>query len=95
VHYPVPGKPRRKIDIAFPKRRIAIFLDGCFWHGCPQHGIIPKRNREWWTAKLHKNAERDTDTTIHLQNAGWTVMRFWEHVDADEVVQSVSQAFLD
>ncbi|MEV7858184.1 very short patch repair endonuclease [Streptomyces hirsutus] len=79
VNVPVPGMPRRTIDIAFTKARIAIFLDGCFWHGCPQHATQPKANAAWWRAKLDKNMARDRETSEHLREQGWTVLRFWEH----------------
>ncbi|MEU2976122.1 very short patch repair endonuclease [Streptomyces hirsutus] len=79
VNVPVPGMPRRTIDIAFTKARIAIFLDGCFWHGCPQHATQPKANAAWWRAKLDKNMARDRETSEHLRELGWTVLRFWEH----------------
>lgn len=92
VHVPVPGMPRRTIDIVFPKTKIAIFLDGCFWHGCPQHATHPMANAEWWRAKLEKNMARDTETTEHLRSAGWTVLRFWEHVPAEEVAATVRAA---
>ncbi|MGW0606388.1 very short patch repair endonuclease [Streptomyces sp. NPDC002640] len=89
VNVPVPGMPRRTIDIVFPRLKIAIFMDGCFWHGCPQHATQPKSNAEWWRAKLDKNMARDTETTAHLGETGWTVLRFWEHESPDEVAQTV------
>lgn len=84
VNYKVPGAPRRTIDIAFPSRRVAVFIDGCFWHGCPQHGLAPKHNGDWWASKLAKNHERDVETTGLLESQGWTVLRFWEHEDLTE-----------
>ncbi|WEH33580.1 very short patch repair endonuclease [Streptomyces sp. AM 4-1-1] len=75
----VPDMPRRTIDIAFPRAKVAVFLDGCFWHGCPQHATRPKANAEWWREKLDRNMARDVETTEHLAAAGWTVLRFWEH----------------
>ncbi|UYQ66500.1 very short patch repair endonuclease [Streptomyces peucetius] len=92
VNVPVPGMPRRTIDIVFPRVKIAIFLDGCFWHGCPQHATHPKANAEWWRTKLDKNTARDIETTGHLTEAGWTVLRFWEHVPAEEVAATVHAA---
>jgi DNA mismatch endonuclease (patch repair protein) len=92
VNVPVPGMPRRTIDIVFPKTKIAIFLDGCFWHGCPQHETRPKANAEWWRTKLDKNMARDIETTSHLTEEGWTVLRFWEHVPAEEVAATVRAA---
>jgi DNA mismatch endonuclease (patch repair protein) len=90
VNVPVPGIPRRTIDIVFPKAKIAIFMDGCFWHGCPEHATQPKSNAEWWRAKLDKNMARDAETTEHLLAEGWTVLRFWEHETADGVAQQIA-----
>ncbi|MDO0933451.1 very short patch repair endonuclease [Streptomyces sp. DG2A-72] len=94
VNVPVPGIPRRTIDIVFPKAKIAIFLDGCFWHGCPQHATHPKSNAEWWRTKLGKNMARDQETTKHLTTAGWTVLRFWEHEVPAEVAEEVKASVL-
>ncbi|MFJ4278858.1 T/G mismatch-specific endonuclease [Streptomyces sp. Ag82_O1-12] len=90
VNVPVPGLPRRTIDIVFPKTKIAVFLDGCFWHGCPQHATHPKANAEWWRAKLEKNMSRDVETTEHLAAQGWTVLRFWEHEPVSGVAQRIA-----
>lgn len=70
---------KEKIDIAFPSPKIAVFLDGCFWHGCPIHSHSPKSNEMYWLPKLRKNSERDSVQNERLRNQGWTVMRFWEH----------------
>ena len=70
---------KEKIDIAFPSKKIAIFVDGCFWHGCPIHSHLPKTNESYWLPKLKKNIERDRITTQSLCNEGWTVVRLWEH----------------
>jgi DNA mismatch endonuclease (patch repair protein) len=86
--------PRRTIDIVFPKARIAIFMDGCFWHGCPEHATHPKANAEWWRNKLDKNMARDQETTEHLQAAGWTVLRYWEHEIPVAVAGEVRSAVL-
>lgn len=69
----------KKIDIAFPSRKIAIFVDGCFWHGCPFHSNIPKSNEAYWVPKLKKNIARDQANTKQLQADGWVVIRVWEH----------------
>ncbi|WP_323380055.1 very short patch repair endonuclease [Streptomyces alkaliphilus] len=90
LHRPVPGLPRRKIDISFPGVRVAVFLDGCFWHGCPEHATSPKANSEWWRRKLDGNRARDLETGRVLTEAGWTVLRFWEHEGAEEVAASVA-----
>ncbi|NEC85739.1 very short patch repair endonuclease [Streptomyces sp. SID12501] len=92
VNVPVPGMPRRTIDVVFARAKIAVFMDGCFWHGCPQHATQPKANSEWWRAKLDKNVARDRETTGLLQAAGWTVLRFWEHESADEVARQIAMA---
>ncbi|MFF3562038.1 very short patch repair endonuclease [Streptomyces sp. NPDC002574] len=92
VHVPVPGMPRRSVDIAFGKLKIAVFLDGCFWHGCPQHATSPRSNAEWWRAKLDKNMARDHETTAHMSAAGWTVLRFWEHEPPEDVAHRVADA---
>ncbi|MFD3615105.1 very short patch repair endonuclease [Streptomyces sp. NPDC058676] len=89
VNVPVPGMPRRTIDIVFTKAKIAIFLDGCFWHGCPEHATQPKANAEWWRVKLDKNMARDRETTEHLQAGGWTVLRYWEHEVPNAVAEDV------
>ena len=91
VVYPVPGKPRRSIDIAFTRARLAVFIDGCFWHGCPEHGTAPSSNSDWWSTKLAANRSRDLDTTEHLQHHGWNVRRFWEHEDPAAVRAEVLQ----
>lgn len=69
----------KKIDIAFPSKKIAVFIDGCFWHGCPIHSHMPKSNQEYWRPKLERNIERDKATNLDLTNNGWVVLRFWEH----------------
>jgi DNA mismatch endonuclease (patch repair protein) len=92
----VPGMARRTIDIAFPGLRIAVFMDGCFWHGCPQHATSPKANASWWRTKLDKNVARDIETTQHLEQAGWVVLRFWEHeaptVVAERIADEIGRA---
>ena len=67
VQYAVPGLPRRRVDVAFTKYRLAVFVDGCFWHGCPQHFIEPHRNRVWWRTKIGVNQTRDRDSDDRLQ----------------------------
>lgn len=75
----VPALPRRTIDVAFTRPKVAVFVDGCFWHGCPDHGNRPTFNAEAWSAKILRNQERDASTTAHLTNLGWRVVRVWEH----------------
>ena len=89
VEYPVPGMPRRRIDVAFTRAKVAVLIDGCFWHGCPEHATRPKANADWWRTKLDRNMARDRETTEHLRTAGWTVLRFWEHMPAEEVAATV------
>ncbi|MEV8014930.1 very short patch repair endonuclease [Streptomyces sp. NPDC086554] len=89
---PVPGMVRNTIDIAFPGPHVAIFIDGCFWHGCPEHATFPKSNPEFWREKIDKNAMRDTRTTAHLESLGWTVLRFWEHEKPEQVAAQVTAA---
>ncbi|MFI6328539.1 very short patch repair endonuclease [Micromonospora chersina] len=84
VGLPVTGLPRRSVDIAFTRIKLAVFVDGCFWHGCPQHATWPKANAAWWEAKILKNRERDGDTTRKLEDKGWTVIRIWEHESAED-----------
>ena len=88
----VPGNNRRTIDIAFPRHRLAVFVDGCFWHGCAEHGTSPRANAQWWARKLTANAERDRDTDRLLAEAGWTVLRIWEHVDPVTAADQVEAA---
>ena len=87
---------RRTADIVFTKQRVAIFIDGCFWHACPEHGTAARSNVTYWSEKLRRNAARDADTTARLEAAGWTVLRFWEHEQptqvADKVVKTVRNA---
>jgi DNA mismatch endonuclease (patch repair protein) len=80
VHYRATGG-RRRVDVAFTRARVAVFVDGCFWHSCPLHGTRPKANDEWWKAKLERNVERDRSADAELRAAGWTVVRIWEHED--------------
>ncbi|GEL47512.1 hypothetical protein CHO01_26280 [Cellulomonas hominis] len=92
VTYPVPGLRRRTIDIAFTRRRVAVFLDGCFWHGCPLHGTDPRSNSAWWAQKIAANRARDADTDRHLGALGWRVVRVWEHEDISSASARVRDA---
>jgi DNA mismatch endonuclease (patch repair protein) len=74
---------RRRADVVFIRARVAVYVDGCFWHNCPIHGTSPKANADWWRAKLAANRRRDEDTDIQLTNAGWVVVRIWAHEDAE------------
>ncbi|PKM07165.1 MAG: very short patch repair endonuclease [Gammaproteobacteria bacterium HGW-Gammaproteobacteria-4] len=92
VDYEVLKKPCRVADVAFPGLKIAVFVDGCFWHGCPKHGTWPKQNAEFWRQKIEANRLRDTDTNSRLLESGWTVLRFWEHESPIEATDTVAQA---
>jgi len=83
---------RVRPDIAFTARKVAVFVDGCFWHACPEHGSKPRANEWYWGPKLIKNVERDRINDAALILAGWTVVRLWEHVPLDEAVTSVITA---
>jgi len=72
---------RRRADLVFRSARVAVFIDGCFWHGCPRHGTWPKTNRTWWRAKIEANRRRDADTDEVLAARGWAVVRLWAHDD--------------
>jgi DNA mismatch endonuclease, patch repair protein len=77
---PLPAS-RRRADLLFIGAKVAVFVDGCFWHACPAHSTQPKANGAWWQAKLAANVARDRDTDRALEAAGWTVVRVWEHED--------------
>ena len=83
---------RRTVDIVFPRARLAVFVDGCFWHSCPQHGTQSHTNSVWWAEKLERNAERDRRSTQDLINAGWAVLRIWEHEDVDKAADRIEKA---
>ncbi|UED85486.1 very short patch repair endonuclease [Streptomyces profundus] len=90
IHHPVPGMRRRKIDIAFTGIKLAVLIDGCFWHGCPEHATSPKTNAGWWRQKLDRNVQRDRETDTQLRSQGWTVRRFWEHESPEVVMRQVA-----
>jgi len=91
VDYEVLKKPRRVADVAFPGLKIAVFVDGCFWHGCPEHATWPKWNAEFWRQKIEANRLRDADTNERLRSSGWMVLRFWEHDSPVEAGETVAQ----
>jgi DNA mismatch endonuclease (patch repair protein) len=80
---------RRRADLVFTRAKVAVFVDGCFWHGCPLHATAPKMNAQWWEEKLIANVERDRDTDERLGQAGWHVVRIWEHEDPEEAADRV------
>lgn len=87
----LPGLPRRRADVLFARARVAVFVDGCFWHGCPEHKTAPAANSKWWAAKLARNVERDRDTDAHLRSLGWTVLRIWEHEDIEHAATDIER----
>ncbi|MDP9356734.1 MAG: DNA mismatch endonuclease Vsr [Chloroflexota bacterium] len=86
---------RRSIDVAFPSQRVAVFLDGCFWHGCPQHERPTKSNTLWWAEKIAANKRRDAKTVQDLQAQGWAVLRFWEHEQPENVADMVARVIAE
>ena len=86
------GGRRVRPDIAFTARKVAVFVDGCFWHACPEHGSKPRANEWYWGPKLVRNVERDRINDAALILAGWTVVRLWEHVRLDEAISTVVAA---
>lgn len=83
----LPGRP----DIVIVRLRTAIFVDGCFWHGCPEHAVAPKANAAWWAEKLRKNRERDRRKDAELKGLGWTPLHVWEHEDPDDVADTIAR----
>ena len=87
---PLPDLRRRRADIVFPTERVAVFLDGCFWHGCPDHGSSPEVNRGYWTEKIASNRARDLDTGRRLAAANWQMVRIWEHEDVSLAAERIA-----
>jgi DNA mismatch endonuclease (patch repair protein) len=83
---------RRRADLVFASARVAVFVDGCFWHGCPEHATWPKANAEFWRKKIETNKARDANTNEALTDAGWLVLRFWEHDDPHQCVSAIATA---
>lgn len=94
VNYRCPELRRRTIDIAFPRAKLACFIDGCYWHGCPDHFVQPKTNVDLWRTKINGNRLRDVDTTTRLTALGFEVVRFWEHVDPVVVAKKIRDRYL-
>ncbi len=91
VDAPLPGMPRRRADLLFTRVKVAVFVDGCFWHGCPEHKTAPLKNGAWWAAKLARNVERDIETGRHLSSLGWRVLRVWEHQDMEHAATDIER----
>lgn len=87
---PIPGLNRRA-DLVFGPTRVAVFVDGCYWHGCPNHFVLPKSNVDYWQPKISRNMTRDRDTDERLSEAGWVVFRAWEHDDPVLAAQAIEQ----
>jgi DNA mismatch endonuclease (patch repair protein) len=91
VDYPIVANGgRARPDICFTRQRLAVFIDGCFWHACPEHGRAPTSNQHYWGPKITRNVQRDEEQTARLQSAGWTVLRIWAHTaprDAAELIR--------
>jgi len=82
---------RRRADVAFTRYRIAVMLDGCYWHGCPDHYVPSKTNVNYWTEKIAGNRARDADTDARLRSAGWTVVRVWEHEEPALIAEQLRE----
>lgn len=91
LHVPLLTKPRRVADIVFPRARTAVFVDGCFWHGCPEHASWPKSNPDFWRKKIEANRVRDADTDQRLNALGWKTVRVWEHEDACQAADRIAE----
>ena len=89
----IPGRTNTA-DLIFPRARVAVFIDGCFWHSCPEHSTLPKANRTWWRQKLRTNVARDRKSDEMLSELGWHVVRVWEHEDVDRAARRVLNAVL-
>lgn len=91
LHRRLLPRSRRETDIVFSGARVAVFVDGCFWHGCPEHMSWPKNNGEFWRHKITENQRRDRETTSRLTEIGWKVIRVWEHDDAAAAADLIAQ----
>jgi DNA mismatch endonuclease (patch repair protein) len=89
------GNRRRRVDILLRGARVAVFVDGCFWHSCPEHSHLPKTNTNWWRLKFRGIARRDRDTETQLAAVGWLAVRIWEHEDPIEAAQAIEQLVRD
>jgi DNA mismatch endonuclease (patch repair protein) len=86
------GRSAPRPDIAFTRQHVAVFIDGCFWHQCPEHATMPAANRAFWERKLRRNVERDRENDAALRDLGWTVLRFWEHEHPQDVAERIINA---
>jgi DNA mismatch endonuclease, patch repair protein len=83
---------RSRADIVFRRLKVAVYVDGCFWHGCPSHGTWPKANADWWRSKIESNRIRDRKTAAALLASGWSVVRIWEHEEPDDALRMIMAA---
>lgn len=93
VDFPPLAGVRNRADIVFTRAKLVVFVDGCFWHGCPTHFVIPKTNRDYWIAKIRRNQERDRSTDEVLRAAGWMVIRIWEHESLNDSVERIVETW--
>ncbi len=91
LHVPLLTKPRRVADIVFSSAKVAVFVDGCFWHGCPEHASWPKSNAQFWREKIEADRARDADTDQRLQASGWQVVRVWAHESAPQAAKRIDE----
>lgn len=89
--HPLAGNRRTTVDIAFTRARVVVLVDGCFWHRCPEHYRLPRTHTDYWQAKIDGNVTRDETTNHALAEAGWLVLRFWEHEEPEVVAQKVAE----
>lgn len=99
LRYRVAARPlpelRRTADLVFRPVKVAVFVDGCYWHGCPKHYVPPKTNEGYWSGKVAGNIARDRDTDRQLEEAGWVVLRFWEHESPEDCVGTILRVVVD
>lgn len=93
VDHPLPFDRRKRADIAFTKVGLYVFIDGCFWHGCPEHFILPKTRTEFWKTKIDRNRERDSQTDAELRNCGLHALRFWEHAPSSACARLIIDTY--
>lgn len=91
---PLAANRRMRADLVFTRARVAVFVDGCFWHGCPRHHTVARTNADFWATKVTGNRNRDERTNAALRDAGWTVLRFWEHEKPEVVAEAIRDAVL-
>lgn len=94
VNTPLPFSKRRRADITFTRVNLYIFIDGCFWHGCPEHYVAPRTRPRYWSEKIASNQARDLDTTARLTSSGSTVLRYWEHTDPELIADDIHRTYL-